>query len=106
MGSLVGLIGLVAISYMIFRTSRESARESAAARRRAIVGALIMMLTGAVMAFWLTRYVPETPGSPGTLVFLTLLWLLGGCMLFLGAIALAGGIVARPGEPHPADDPF
>jgi hypothetical protein len=46
-----------------------------------------------------TARVPDTPGSPAALVFLTLLWLIGGSMILVGLVTLPAGIRARPGEP-------
>ena len=51
---------------------------------------------GGVFAFVLPPHVPETPGSPATLVGVALLWVIGGCLMFTGLMALLGAVVARP----------
>jgi hypothetical protein len=106
MGSLLGTVMLAAMAYAIFRASRENARESPAMRRRMIAGSVAMVLIGALLAFRLPRYVPETPGSPGTLVAIALLWVFGAVFVFAGLAAVVGAVVARPTERHPADDLF
>jgi hypothetical protein len=95
-GSLVGTLGLCVVAYLIFAASRGNARESAGMRRRMILGSLLGVVLGVVFVFVLPRFVPETPGSPGTLAVVALLWVIGFCLVFAGLGALLGAIVARP----------
>ena len=102
--SLAALAMLAWIAYSIFRTSRASARVSPAARRRTIAGASGSVALGAVLAFVVPPRVPATDGSPASLVAVTLLWLIGGCLILTGLIALAGAVSARPASGEPLAD--
>ena len=42
--------------------------------------------------------VPETPGSPATLVMMLVLWIVGGCLIYTGAVSLPAAIRARPAD--------
>jgi hypothetical protein len=90
------LAAAVVIVYPVYARTRRRAQASAEARRRLIVRSVAGVAVGLVVALWLPRYVPETPGSPGTIVGLMLLWLLGGSMAFLNLVALVGAIRAHP----------
>jgi peptidoglycan/LPS O-acetylase OafA/YrhL len=96
LGSIVGTIALFAIAYGIFRASRENARESPRARRRALIGSAAMIVGGAVSALWLPTRLPETPGGPAVLVVVALLYVIGFCLVFTGLAALLGAAVAKP----------
>lgn len=65
-------------------------RPAVASRPRASLGkGVAMLFVGAVLALLLPGFVPDTPGSPATLVMLLMLWILGGALALLGlAVAL------------------
>jgi len=48
------------------------------------------------LALWLPRRVPETNGSPASLVAIALLWVLGESLVF-ATLALLGAVFAKPG---------
>jgi len=54
-----------------------------------------MMFVGAVLALLLPAAVPETPGSPGTIVMLLLLWILGGSFAFAGLAVTIAALLRR-----------
>ncbi len=65
--------------------------------RRLIWGAtLVGLAAGALLTFWLPRRVPETPGSPGTIVAIVVLWVGGGGLMFVSLLALLGALLAKP----------
>jgi prolipoprotein diacylglyceryltransferase len=104
MGSLVGTVMLALMAFGIFRASRENARASHAMRRRMIAGSVAMVVVGTLLAFWMPQHIPETPGSPGTLVAIALLWVSGACFAFAGLASVVGAVVARPREHETRDD--
>jgi hypothetical protein len=79
---------------MMFGKARLRARQSPELRRRLLVSGGLAVLAGAVMAFWLPHRVPETSGSPASLVLILLLWIIGGGLLFLGVMSLLGAALA------------
>ena len=88
------------VAWAMARTVRTQASRSPAVRRMLIGGGLFLVL-GLVIALWLPGRVPETQGSPATIVALLLLWGLGGGLAFVGISVVVGALFARP----PADDP-
>ncbi len=91
----------VAAAVFIFRNVRDEARESPRERVRLIVGACLGLAVGALLAFWAPRRVPETPGSPGTIVAVVVLWVVGGGLMFVSLPALIGALSGRPpGQPR------
>jgi len=44
----------------------------------------VALALGLVLALWVPIRIPETTGSPASLVSISLLWLVGGCLAFLG----------------------
>jgi ABC-type branched-subunit amino acid transport system permease subunit len=80
----------------MFLRARERARQSPQLRSRHMLSGAIAAVLGAVMAFWLPHRVPETSGSPASLVLILLLWILGGGLLFLGVASLLGAAMASP----------
>jgi hypothetical protein len=96
MSRLIPLLLLLALFWGIFTGARKMASGSARARRRLIIRGRVMTAIGFVMVLVLPHYVPETPGSPGTLVMLALIWLLGGGSITVSVASIAGAYTARP----------
>jgi drug/metabolite transporter (DMT)-like permease len=93
---LLGLAALAIIGGFMFITARERARQAPHLRRRLLLSGAVAAVLGAVMAFWLPHRVPETSGSPASLVLILLLWIIGGGLLFLGVASLLGASTASP----------
>ena len=55
-----------------------------------LVGGCLCLVLGLVIALWLPGRVPETQGSPATLVAILVLWVLGGGLAYVGIIAVVG----------------
>ena len=87
---------LIAAIVAVFIGARRKARESPQARKRLLFSSMAGLAVGLVFVFWLPRQLPETPGSPGTLVGVALFWVIGSCFIFFGLPALLGAILARP----------
>jgi hypothetical protein len=100
-GSIVALAGLAWITWNIFDTARRRAGESPRLRRILIAGGVLQIAAGIVVAFWLPHRVPDTPGSPAALVGMLVFWIIGGLLLYVGAISLVGA--ALPRRPAPAE---
>ena len=90
---------LFALVGWIFYTVRQVARESAKARRRILVLSGLACLGALFVAFVMPRWVPETPGSPGTLVVIALLWVMAAVMVLVAFPALLAALTARPKPP-------
>lgn len=90
---LLAIGGLIA--WGVFSATRAQARESSSLRGWLIVGTSLGMLAGAVLALWLPRRVPETSGSPASLVAIVLLWIVGGGLLFVSSAGLLGALMGR-----------
>lgn len=82
----------------MFLKARERARQSPRLRTRLIVSGMVAAVVGAIMAFALPHRVPETSGSPASLVLILLLWIIGGGLLFLGVASLLGAATAGRGQ--------
>jgi MFS family permease len=94
---LVVLLAVAAlIALPVFGVARDRARAAPAIRARLLVASAIGVTVGLVAALWLPRRIPETPGSPASLVGVLVLWSVGGGLALLSAAALLGAIVARP----------
>lgn len=91
-----GLVG-----WTMARTIRDRASRSPALQRRLLIRGCITLVLGVIVALWLPRRVPETPGSPGTIVAMLVLWVIGGGLTFVGLTTIVGALLARP----PADSP-
>jgi len=61
----------------------------------------IGLLVGLFIALGLPQFVTETPGSPASLVILTVLWVVGGVLVVMSVVALAGAYRAKPGALEP-----
>jgi hypothetical protein len=99
-GSVVALAGLAWITWYMFDTARRRAGQSPRLRRLLVAGGLLQIAVGGVVAFWLPFRVPDTPGSPAALVGMLLLWIVGGLLLYSGAIGLLGAAFARAPAPE------
>jgi hypothetical protein len=93
------LLTLVAIGVAIplFLRTRARAEQSAAMRTRLITISVLGLAIGIGMTFWLPRRVPETDGSPASLVAIALFWVIGGSIVFATIPALLGAFFAKPG---------
>ena len=96
---LLVIFGLV--GWTMVRTIRNRASRSPAMKSRMLIGGCLSLVFGLVIALWLPGRVPETQGSPATLVAILLLWVVGGGLAYVGVVTLLGALFARP----PADDP-
>jgi hypothetical protein len=100
---LVVVFGLV--GWTMARTIRDRASRSPALRRRLLIRGCITLVLGPIAALWLPRRVPETPGSPGTIVAMLVLWVIGGGLTFVGLTTVAGALLARPPAGGPPEPP-
>jgi hypothetical protein len=82
------------IGYVGYR----SALDSRAMKRRILLGGTALIALTGLAVWFLSSKVPETPGSPGTLVMLTLIWLFGGTGSALMLVAMIGAAFAKPEE--------
>lgn len=89
---LFALLG--AIGYAGYRT----AQTSRAMKRRILLGGTGVIVGTGLAVWFLSTKVPETPGSPGTLVILTLIWLFGGVGGITMLAAMVGALFAKPEE--------
>ena len=93
------LLALIAIGVAVplfFRT-RARAEQSRAMRTRLLTISAVGLTLGIGLTFWLPRRVPETNGSPASLVAIALLWVIGGSIVFATLPALLGAFFAKPG---------
>ena len=90
------------VAWTMGRTIRNRASRSPTMKNRMLIGGCVSLVLGLVMALWLPSRVPETPGSPGTIVMLLVLWVFGGGLAYVGLVAIVGALFARP----PASDPI
>lgn len=84
-----------AIAAPIFLAARDGARKSATARTRLILGASVGLAASLVTALWLPNKVPQTQGSPATIVMSILLWIIGGGFAVLCTAMLAGALLGK-----------
>jgi len=96
---LLTVFGLV--GWTMARTIRNRASRSTAVKNRMLIVGCLFLALGPVMALWLPRRVPDTPGSPAALVAIVVLWVVGAGLAYVGVVTLLGALFARP----PADDP-
>ena len=93
------------VAWAMARTVQKQASGSPAMKRRMLIGGCLFLVFGLVIALWLPGRVPETQGSPATIVALLLLWGLGGGLAFVGVSVLVGALFARPSADDPAKSP-
>jgi|GEM_PF-4880660 len=98
MGPVLSTLVLFAIfgatGYAGFRT----AQTSRAMKRRILLGGAVVIVATGLAVWFLSTKVPETPGSPGTPVMLTLIWLFGGVGSVLMLATMIGALFAKPVE--------
>jgi hypothetical protein len=85
---------LLAMCVANFALVRDRVRRLPHLRTRIAVSAGALVATGVVLALWLSTRIPETPGSPASLVGVVLLWLVGGLLVMIGLPALVGALAA------------
>jgi hypothetical protein len=85
------------IIWMIFGSARERAESSSDARMRLVVGSVIGLALGAVMAFVLPHRVTRSmTESPAGVVVTLVLWIVGGGLILTSVTALAGALSVPP----------
>jgi hypothetical protein len=92
----LGLVGMLAIGGLSFLNARQRAGQSGLMRKRLMVRGAVAAVAGAILAFWLPHRIPETSGSPASLVLTLLLWVIGGGLLFLGVASFLGAAAVSP----------
>ena len=92
-----GLVG-----WSMARTVRDRVRRSPGLRRHLLTRAAIALILGPIIGLWLPGRVPETPGSPGTMVAMLVLWIIGGGLVLVGVTTMLGLLLARPSAGGPA----
>ncbi|HXX84703.1 MAG TPA: hypothetical protein VEN29_12065 [Casimicrobiaceae bacterium] len=101
MNSLVGIVLVAAVAAMVlwvvFASAGALARRSQTMRQLVLAGNFVATVLGLVVGLWLPSRIPETSGSPASLVAVVLLWLVGGGLALLGATAFLGAFLASPG---------
>ena len=87
----------IGVAVPLFLRSRARAEQSAAMRTRLITISAFGLAIGIGITFWLPRKVPDSNGSPASLVAIALLWVIGGSIVFASLPTLLGALFARPG---------
>ncbi len=90
------VLAALGIAVPIFLRTRARAAFSSAARLRIITLSTVGLALGLGLALWLPPRIPETNGSPASLVAVALLWVIGGSLAFLTLPALLGALFAKP----------
>jgi uncharacterized membrane protein YozB (DUF420 family) len=104
MGQIVGALALLAICAGIFLAVRARLRRAPHLRARLIVLAGAFVLLGAFLGLYLPTKVPDTAGSPASMVAVIVLWLSGAVLALIGLPALAAAVLGG-GRPDPAEHP-
>lgn len=105
MGQTLASLVLFALIGWIFYSVRQVALESAKARVRILVVCGFACLGALFIAFVMPRWVPETPGSPGTLVVIALLWVAAAVIVVVAFPAFLAALTARP-KASPGEERF
>jgi uncharacterized membrane protein YedE/YeeE len=88
-------VGLVlGTVWMLAQAARSQLEDHPERRAWFAVGGVVACAAGAWLAFWLPHRVPETSGSPASLVLILVLWLMGGALIALGVGMLGGTVLA------------
>ena len=90
--ALVAAVGLLVAAVVGAALLRQALRPLDRVAATASRVAELPLDTGEVV---LPHRVPDTQGSPAALVAILLLWLIGGCFLFVGIASLIGAALAR-----------
>jgi hypothetical protein len=98
MGPAISTLLLFALLGSIGYAGYRSAQSSRVLKRRILLGGTALIIVIGLAVWFLSTKVPETPGSPGTLVMLTLIWLFGGVGAVLMFATMVGAMFARPEE--------
>jgi drug/metabolite transporter (DMT)-like permease len=99
---LLSMVIAGALGYAAYMTANRRARLSRRRRRLLLAGNAVAVVLGLLLAVWLPTRVPETSGSPASLVAILVLWMVGGSLAFLGVAALLGAFFARTAPVEPA----
>ena len=86
---------LIAMLVAVFIGARRRAAVARSARTRLLMSGVASVALGLVAIVWLPRLLPETPGSPGTLVGVALLWIMGSLLVGFGIPVLLGAWLVR-----------
>lgn len=57
--------------------------------------AIVLLALACLIGLVAPHFVPETPGSPGTIVAILLLWIVGGSLAFVGIAMAAKAYLGR-----------
>jgi hypothetical protein len=98
MGPALSTLLLFALLGSVGYAGYRSAETSRAMKRRILLGGTALIAVTGLVVWFLSTKVPETPGSPGTLVMLTLIWLFGGVGGVLMLSTMVGAAFAKPTE--------
>jgi hypothetical protein len=98
MGQAISTLVLLALLGSVGYAGYRSAETSRVMKRRILLGGTALIVVIGLGVWFLSSKVPETPGSPGTLVMLTLIWLFGGVGSVLMLATMIGALFARPTE--------
>jgi hypothetical protein len=96
MGPALSTLILFALLGSVGYAGYRSAETSRAMKRRILLGGTALIAVTGLVVWFLSTKVPETPGSPGTLVMLTLIWLFGGVGGVLMLSTMVGAAFAKP----------
>lgn len=91
---------LLALVIWIFLSVRRVAQGSAKARGRILLLSGLAIGAALIIAFVVPRWVPETPGSPGALVVIALLWVGAAVVVMWALPALIAALTVRPRTPE------
>lgn len=92
---LLSLIALIALLLGIGFAATRKARQSPGGRNKALALGIGQIIVGLVIGFAIPPFVPETQGSPASLVLIVILWLVGATLVLGGLPFLVAGLIAR-----------
>jgi hypothetical protein len=59
------------------------------------IKAIVLLTLACLIGLVAPHFVPETPGSPGTIVAMLLLWIVGGSLALVGIAVAAKALFSR-----------